>query len=52
MQATDSRRSTWRSSGRRLDDVSALIAAGEITDAKTIIGLLMARDRLIDRPSS
>jgi hypothetical protein len=29
-----------------LDDVPALIASGEIIDAKTIIGLLMARDRL------
>jgi 8-oxo-dGTP pyrophosphatase MutT (NUDIX family) len=28
-----------------LDDVPALIAMGEITDAKTIIGLCLARDR-------
>lgn len=30
----------------RLDDVPALVAAGELTDAKTIIGLLAARERL------
>jgi ADP-ribose pyrophosphatase len=29
-----------------LEDVPALIAAGEIVDAKTIIGLLLARERL------
>jgi ADP-ribose pyrophosphatase len=29
-----------------LDDVPALIAAGELVDAKTIIGLLVARERL------
>ena len=32
--------------------VPSLIRAGEITDAKTIIGLLMARDRLAHAPSS
>ena len=30
----------------RLADVSELIASGRLTDAKTIIGLLLARDRL------
>jgi ADP-ribose pyrophosphatase len=30
----------------RLDDVPALIAAGELVDAKTVIGLLLARERL------
>jgi ADP-ribose pyrophosphatase len=30
----------------RLDDVSALIAARELVDAKTVIGLLLARERL------
>lgn len=30
----------------RLDDVPALVAAGEVRDAKTILGLLLARDRL------
>jgi 8-oxo-dGTP pyrophosphatase MutT (NUDIX family) len=30
----------------RLDDVPALIAAGEITDAKSIVGLLLTRQRL------
>ena len=30
----------------KLADVPALIAAGELRDAKTIIGLLLARDRL------
>jgi ADP-ribose pyrophosphatase len=29
-----------------LDDVAGLIAAGEITDAKTIIGLCLAREAL------
>jgi ADP-ribose pyrophosphatase len=29
-----------------LDDVDRLLAAGELTDAKTIVGLLAARDRL------
>jgi ADP-ribose pyrophosphatase len=29
----------------RLDDVPALISSGELRDAKTIIGLLLARDR-------
>jgi hypothetical protein len=29
-----------------LADVPALVAAGEIRDAKTIIGLCLARDRL------
>ena len=29
-----------------LDDVPGLIAAGELTDAKSIIGLLLARERL------
>ena len=28
----------------RLDDVPALVAAGELVDAKTVIGLLMARE--------
>ena len=32
--------------------VPALITAGEITDGKTIIGLLMTRDRLAHPPSS
>ena len=32
--------------------VPSLIRAGEITDAKTIIGLMMARDRLADPPST
>jgi ADP-ribose pyrophosphatase len=32
--------------------VPSLIRAGEITDAKTIIGLMMARDRLADPPAS
>lgn len=30
----------------RLDDVPALVAAGELVDAKTVIGLLMAREHL------
>jgi ADP-ribose pyrophosphatase len=30
-----------------LDDVPHLIAAGELTDAKSIIGLLLARERLL-----
>ena len=30
----------------RLDDVPALIAAGELVDAKTVIGLLLAREHL------
>jgi ADP-ribose pyrophosphatase len=30
-----------------LDDVAQLIADGHITDAKTVVGLLLARDRLI-----
>ena len=30
----------------RLDDVPAMIAAGELVDAKTVIGLLMAREHL------
>ena len=30
----------------RLDDVPALIAAGELVDSKTVIGLLVARDRV------
>ena len=33
----------------RLDDVPALIAARELVDAKTIIGLLLARQLLADR---
>ncbi|MEY2447733.1 MAG: ADP-ribose pyrophosphatase [Acidimicrobiaceae bacterium] len=33
----------------KLDDVLGLIAAGELTDAKSIIGLLMARERLARR---
>ena len=32
-----------------LDDVPSLIAAGEIVDAKTIIGLSLARERLGSR---
>jgi ADP-ribose pyrophosphatase len=32
----------------RLDDVFGLIASREITDAKTIIGLVLARERLAD----
>lgn len=32
--------------------VPALIQAGEITDAKTIIGLMMARERLANPPST
>ena len=31
----------------RLTDVDRLLASGELTDAKTIIGLLLARDRLL-----
>lgn len=34
-----------------LDDVPALIAAGEIADAKTIIGLCLARDRVLGEES-
>jgi ADP-ribose pyrophosphatase len=34
-----------------LDDVPRLIRAGEIVDAKSIIGLMMARDRLARPPS-
>jgi hypothetical protein len=30
----------------RLDDVPLLIASGELRDAKTIIGLTLARERL------
>ncbi len=30
----------------RLDDVPTLVAAGELVDAKTVIGLLMAREHL------
>jgi ADP-ribose pyrophosphatase len=30
----------------RLDDVPALIGAGELVDAKTVIGLLLAREVL------
>ena len=30
----------------RLDDVPALIAARQLVDAKTVIGLLLARERL------
>ena len=32
-----------------LDDVPGLITAGELTDAKSIIGLLLARERLARR---
>jgi hypothetical protein len=32
--------------------VPALIQAGEITDAKTIIGLMMTRERLANPPST
>lgn len=32
-----------------LEDVPALIAAGELRDAKSIIGLLLARERLLKR---
>jgi ADP-ribose pyrophosphatase len=34
-----------------LDDVPKLIAAGELTDAKSIIALLMARERIATRAS-
>jgi hypothetical protein len=34
-----------------LDDVPKLIAAGELTDAKSIIALLMARERMAQRAS-
>ncbi|WP_420637530.1 NUDIX hydrolase [Candidatus Poriferisocius sp.] len=30
----------------RLDDVGALVASGELADAKSIVGLLLARERL------
>jgi hypothetical protein len=32
--------------------VPSLIQAGEITDAKTIIGLMMTRERLTNAPST
>ena len=35
-----------------LADVPSLIQAGEITDAKTIIGLMLARERLANPPST
>jgi ADP-ribose pyrophosphatase len=36
----------------RLDDVPALVASGELTDAKSIIGLLLVLQRRATRPSS
>jgi hypothetical protein len=30
-----------------LADVDAFVADGRITDAKTVVGLLLARDRLV-----
>jgi ADP-ribose pyrophosphatase len=35
-----------------LELVPSLIQAGEITDAKTIIGLMLARERLLEPPSA